>query len=128
MQFKRKLKENKAIITPFEASIKMLEDKETIHILDNCLNWVEEVTAAKANNMPFIPLSVWLSELNSPSFLPNFTEDQEKLCARCKDIVSSIVEELGYTTIDQNGFAVNPSIGKDLREERNVVTVEEIKE
>lgn len=126
MQFKKR--QNKSVAFPFEASIKMVEDKETIHILSNCFKALEELTAAKANNMPFVPLSVWLSELNNPAFIPSFTEEQEKLCIRCKDLLSSTVEELGYTTVDQNGFAINPSVGKDMREEGSAIINEETKE
>lgn len=127
MQFKRKA--NKTGTSSFEDaikdSIKTIEDKETIHIFNSFLTIVEEITEAKAINMPFIPLSSSLTELSKPAFLPCYTEDQESIYIRCKDVIASMIEEFGYTTIDQNGFAVNPSIGKDLREEGDVITSEE---
>lgn len=86
---------------------RMLEMTETIHLYSEYQYIIEEILSAKANEMSFIPTSDFMVRLEKPVLIPNITDEQNEIVKRMKASINILLDELGYTEKDQNGFNVD---------------------
>lgn len=86
---------------------RMLEMTETIHLYSEYQHIIEEIISAKANEMLFFPTSDFIVRIEKPVLIPNLTDEQNKIVKRMKASINILLDELGYTEKDQNGFNVD---------------------
>lgn len=82
----------------------LIISKEKTYVYDTYVKIVEEIIVAYQSEMPFIPFSEWISELDKYMFVEDHSEEMEKLVRSLKDNLKRLAVTLHYTYEDNKGF------------------------